>query len=126
MPHETAIDSDGVPLETAIATYPKSLAKRKPFWRHGFAGGNVLLSKLAASNPAWIGVPVTREGHDSQAEASQATLRTAATIEISEMKRSGEGVAIAVRVTNKTGHKIPDRLSVPSRVGARPGQRAGR
>ena len=105
--HMAAVDLDGAPLETAIATYPKNLPKRKPFWRHGFVGGNVLLSRLAASDPTWVGAPVSREGHEAQAAASEAMLRTAAKVAVEGVKRDGESVAIAVRVTNQTGHKLP-------------------
>jgi hypothetical protein len=111
--HMPSSDFDGAELSTAIATYPKNLAPRQPFYRHGFTGGNVLLSKLAASDPAWIGATVTAEQHGAQADASAAMLKKAATLAISDVKRSGDGVTIAVQVTNGTGHKFP--TGYPSR-----------
>lgn len=111
--HMPAADESGATLETAIATYPAGLAKRKPFKRHVFAGGNVFLSKLAASDPTWIGLPLASAEHDTQAAASEAMIRTAATIAIGDVKRSGDGIELRVTVTNTSGHKFP--TGYPSR-----------
>lgn len=111
--HMPAADASGAPLETPIAVFPAGLAKRKPFWRHGFAGGNVFLSKLAASDPTWIGLPLQRADHEAQASATEAMIRTAATLTIGAPKRTGDGIELVVTVTNTTGHKFP--TGYPSR-----------
>lgn len=111
--HMPAADASGATLETPIAVFPNGLAKRKPFWRHGFAGGNVFLSKLAASDPTWIGLPLQRADHDAQADASEAMIRSAATVAIGGAKRVGDGIELAITVTNTSGHKFP--TAYPSR-----------
>jgi hypothetical protein len=111
--HMPAADASGATIETPIAVFPTGLAKRRPFWRHGFAGGNGFLSRLAASDPAWIGVPLQRADHEAQADATEATVRTAATLAVGGVKRTGDGIEVAVIVTNQTGHKFP--TGYPSR-----------
>ena len=111
--HMPSIDTAGVPLDSPIAVFPAGLAKRKPFWRHTFAGGNVFLSKLAASDPAWIGLPLQAADHEAQAAATEGTLRTAASLVLGGLKRTGDGLEVAVIVTNLTGHKFP--TGYPSR-----------
>jgi hypothetical protein len=111
--HMPAIDQDGAELSVAIARKPDGLAPRKPFWRHTFAGANVQLSRFAATDPTWIGLPLTKDDHDAQAGAVEATLRGAATVEISGTSRNGEDVEIQVKVSNLTGHKFP--TGYPSR-----------
>ena len=111
--HMPSIDTAGVPLDSPIAVFPAGLAKRKPFWRHTFAGGNGFLSKLAASDPTWIGLPLKAADHEAQAAATEQTLRTAASLALGDVKRAGDGIEVGVVVTNLTGHKFP--TGYPSR-----------
>jgi len=111
--HMPAADEAGATLDSPIAIYPAGLAKRKPFWKHTFAGGNGFLSKLAASDPTWIGLPLEAADHEAQSAATEATVRTAASLVLGTMKRAGDGIELPVVVTNLTGHKFP--TGYPSR-----------
>ena len=111
--HMPAADTAGATIESAISVYPAGLAKRKPFNRHTFAGGNAFLSRLAASDPTWIGLPLQRADHEAQAGANEAMLRTAATLAIGTVKRAGDGIELTLTVSNKSGHKFP--TGYPSR-----------
>lgn len=110
--HMPAVDDDGNALELPIARVD-GLRARTPFRRHGFAGGNVFLSRLAATDPAWIGLPLTSDDHLRQAAANEAMLRLAATVAIDPVRREGQGIVIDVRVENTAGHKFP--TGYPSR-----------
>lgn len=104
---------DGAPLELAIAKQPEGLPLRKPFRQHTFAGANVLLSRFGASDPSWFGANVTKEEHEAHARSIERMLRTAAEIALPDVRRSGEGLEILVRVSNTSGHKFP--TGYPSR-----------
>jgi hypothetical protein len=106
--HMQAADDDGATLETPIARNPAGLKARKPFWRHGFEGANVQLARFGASDPAWFGVPLTKDDHERQAKANERMLARAAKVDVSTTP--GE---IAVTITNESGHKLP--TGYPSR-----------
>jgi hypothetical protein len=111
--HMPAADLSGATLETPIAVFPAGLNKRKPYWRHTFAGGNGFLSKLAASDPTWIGLPLQVADHEAQSAATEVTLRAAASLELGAVKRTGDGIDLPVTLTNLSGHKFP--TGYPSR-----------
>jgi hypothetical protein len=111
--HMPAIDVDGAELSVVIARKPDGLSPRKPFFRHTFAGANVQLSRFAATDPTWIGLPLTKDDHDAQARSIEATLKAAATVEIAGTTRTGEGIELQVKVSNLSGHKFP--TGYPSR-----------
>lgn len=111
--HMFAADDDGAELSVAISRTPAGLAPRKPFRRHGFQGANVQLSRFAASDPSWLGVPLTKEDHEAQARSAEDMIRRGAKVEVASVTRSGEGVDLQVKVTNLSGHKFP--TGYPSR-----------
>ena len=104
--HVPTTDVDDVPIRTRIAT-TANLDPRDPFGRHVFVGGGAYLSRLLARNREWAGIPDFEEGLLETAAASEAHLATAATLEVVSSERSGGLVSIAVRVVNRTGHKLP-------------------
>lgn len=111
--HMPAADEDGVELSVNAAKAPADLPLRKPFWRHGFAGANVMLSRFGAADPAWFGANVTKEEHEAQARSIEGTLRAAAKLTVGAVTRSGATLEIPVEVTNTSGHKFP--TGYPSR-----------
>jgi hypothetical protein len=110
--HMPAADDDGRPLSQVIAKRPDDLAPRTPFRRHGFAGANVMLSRFGAAEPSWFGVPLEKKDHEAQASANEAMLRSSAKLAVSTERR-GEGIEVAVTVSNEAGHKFP--TGYPSR-----------
>lgn len=111
--HMPSTDADGAELDTAMAAFPTGLPKRRPFRKHVFAGANVFLSRLAAADPTWIGLPLLRADHEAQAGANEAMLKKAAVVAIEATRRVGDILEVPVRVTNTSGHKLP--TGYPSR-----------
>ena len=58
-------------------------------------------------------MPLQAADHEAQSAATEATVRTAATLALGSVKRSGDGVELSVIVTNLSGHKFP--TGYPSR-----------
>lgn len=89
---------------------------RSPFHTHGFVGGNThtLSILLAYRDLLAIDGFTSVGGLDAQIQATRAQLQgRTAEVTIEPMKQQGGVLEIPVRITNRTGHKLP--TSFPSR-----------
>lgn len=93
---------------------------------HAFLGANAFMLDLLAANREELGVQASVEALERSAAATRRFLRDeAATVEITSPVREGGRLAFDVKVTNRTGHKLP--TAYPSRrVWLRVQVRAGR
>lgn len=111
--HLPAEGADGLPFSSAISKYPEGLAKRTPFGRHTFEGGNAYMLAVLADNVAWTGSEVAASELLEAAARGEAHLATAAELSILEAQVSGTDLRVVVEVRNRTGHKLP--TGYPSR-----------
>lgn len=110
--HVPTTDDAGQPIATKIATW-SGLTARTPFGRHTFVGGNSYVLRLLAGAVDWLGVPFGADELTASAARDDAHLATAATVTIADAHREGDTLVVAVRVDNRTGHKLP--TGYPSR-----------
>lgn len=95
-----------MPVEHGVHQIATGALERSDPARHDFAGGNEW-------GPAMLkaAFPGLRDAeYDRARAATQASLRAAATVELRALPSSGPSggeVALTVRVTNLTGHKLP-------------------
>ena len=90
--------------------------ERMPFFTHAMTGGNTYLLELLRDNRAALGIEASTStaGFDTQIELTRELLQTAtASLEITAMRVLDDRLEIDVRVTNRTGHKLP--TGFPSR-----------
>ena len=110
--HLPTDSEDGTPILTQIANAPTDLAPRSPFGRHTFYGGNAYMLSVLSQNAGWTGAAVTGDMLMFSSDATEANLRTAATVSL-EVTVSGGAIEATVHVTNETGHRFP--TGYPSR-----------
>ncbi|HEV56719.1 MAG TPA: hypothetical protein ENN87_04385 [Phycisphaerales bacterium] len=105
---QIAVKQDGSPN----ANWPT----RSPFHTHGFVGGNTHTLEVLLAFRSLLGIEgnTSVEGLEAQIEATRAQLENrSAEIAIETVTENAGQLEIPVRVTNKTGHKLP--TSYPSR-----------
>ncbi|MEZ5966311.1 MAG: multiheme c-type cytochrome [Planctomycetota bacterium] len=98
--------------ELKIARNPRGLdfniATRPEVRAHAFVGGNAFMLDLLAKNRDALGVEASAEGLRRTARATRQQLaHTTASLAIEGATRAGDTLTFAVRVTNRTGHKLP-------------------
>lgn len=100
------------PNGTVNSVWPE----RAPFFTHSMVGGNSHMLTLLRDNRSAVGIEnsTTTSGFDEKISQTRALLeKETAALDITQMGVSDGELAIDVRVTNKTGHKLP--TGYPSR-----------
>lgn len=105
--HMPTTDLDGAEIQTRIAhnpggrDFPPTRA-RTPFGRHTLVGGNALLPRLLRG-----GGSAPPEAFDATQRRVSEQLRSAAELELVHLAAGREGVEVDVRISNRTGHRLP-------------------
>ncbi len=111
--HLPTTDAAGAPIESPIAKYPDNLAKRSPFGKHTFEGGNAYMLGLLGDNLPWTGSTVPAAELVEAAARGEEHLRGAADLTLVSSDVMGGEMRLVVQVKNLTGHKLP--TGYPSR-----------
>lgn len=93
-----------------LTEVPRQAAKDGPLReynrRHDLAGSNYWVPKAIGE-----AIPSGREDwkplYEASAERAAEMLRSAATVEVLDLKMGGDTISASVRVTNESGHKLP-------------------
>jgi len=98
---------DGV----ALSRRPRNLRRIDGFSRHQFVGPNTTMLDILDRNRAELGV--TSSGLPLATAAARDMLAGAAELELMQGALEGQALRLVLRVTNRSGHKLP--TSFPSR-----------
>ena len=99
--------ADGV----RMANRPRRLAPVDNFKRHGFAGANTVVLDILNNNRGDLGV--TSTNFVDAISSARKNLQRAADLEIVSARLIANALEVQVKVTNRTGHKLP--TGYPSR-----------
>lgn len=105
--HAPTTDVDGAPIVAKLSPMPPWLEPRQPIGRHTFLGANAYMLALLADNQAWTGSAVAPATLRAGVAAAVEVGRAAATLAIADAVVDGGRVRASIRVTNRTGHKLP-------------------
>ncbi len=101
--HMPSIDD---PIDIASMP-PWHTTERSPYWKHEFAGGNVLMLRMLRDNSAELGVTADAEHYDSTITWSQRNMESRAVRFVAEHYMESDSMNIKVTIENKAGHKLP-------------------
>ena len=96
-----------------IASKPGELTARQGFGTHELIGANTVMLDILNKNRTALGVLDTATDLTADITRTRNFLKTAATIEVVSASVASGVLQAQVRVTNKTGHKLP--TAYPSR-----------
>jgi len=107
--------------QTRIATQPNGTVnnqwpERSPFFTHSMVGGNTYMLELLRDNRAALEIDnvTTLAGFNEKiAETRNLLVNGAADLTLSQASIAGNEALVDVRITNRTGHKLP--TGYPSR-----------
>lgn len=110
--HLPTSDASGRPLEARIARNPMGfdwppIGPRAPYGRHLFVGGNTLMLSILRDHAEELGVRAPAGALEAALEATRASLRRAARVELADVRLAGDRLSFAATVENRTGHKLP-------------------
>ncbi|HSN25410.1 MAG TPA: hypothetical protein VLT45_03970 [Kofleriaceae bacterium] len=111
--HVPTVDDANHAISAPVASFPSGLAPRSPIGKHTFVGGNSYMLSLLADAIDWSGASIAPGEFTAAAARDDAHLQTAAQLSVVDSHREGDTAVVTVRVTNKTGHKLP--TGYPSR-----------
>ena len=94
-----------------IASRPQNLNARPDFAEHTFLGANTTMMDILNNNRTAL--EVTSTGFKQSIADTQTFLKSAASIDILSTEIIADQLKVVVKVTNKTGHKLPS--AYPSR-----------
>lgn len=96
--------ADGI---TLASRPPQGLPLRNGVRAHTLAGGNAYLLTVLAREPAAVGTRLRAAQLMAGAEAAIRMLRTAAELQITDVRREATHLHAVVTVKNRSGHKLP-------------------
>lgn len=105
--HLPTVDLDGTPIRTRIAHNPGGrdfppTSRRAPFGRHVLVGANALTPKLLRG-----GRTAPPDAFDETLERVGEQLRSAARIEVADIRRTEGRLRVDVLIENLAGHRLP-------------------
>ncbi len=100
-------DEEGDAISTVLATFDTPLSARAPFGRHVFYGGNAYMLRLFADASTWSQTGVDAADLEAAALRTEAHVKEAATVSITEVSRTSSELSLGVVVTSHAGHKLP-------------------
>lgn len=87
---------------------------RDRFYLHELAGANVTMLKLLRDNAVALGISASTQDFDNVINATEKMLRfKTLDVELTQLERTIDTLFVAVKLTNKAGHKFPS--GYPSR-----------
>ncbi len=115
--HMPTTDSDGTPIETRIARNPGggdfTIDPRQPFGQHFQVGGNTFMLGILRDNADILNPRANADAFNATIARARTMLATAASVEVTDVVRTGDQLSAVVVVHNQTGHKLP--TGYPSR-----------